>query len=69
MHPTLAIPELMRILIDDEDLPWNMAWSIVTRFYRGTYLLLKNMKPAERKTVNRRVVSLQEKPHLHVHFC
>lgn len=32
-HPTLAIPELMRILIDDEDLHWNMAWSIVTNTF------------------------------------
>lgn len=29
-HPTLAIPELMRLLLDEEDLPWNTAWGIVT---------------------------------------
>lgn len=30
-HPALAIPELQRILIDEEDLDWEHAWSIVTR--------------------------------------
>ena len=30
-HPTVAVPELMRILVDEYDLEWNDAWSIVTR--------------------------------------
>ena len=29
-HPTLAIPELMRILVDEEEVPWDKAWKIVT---------------------------------------
>ena len=29
-HPTLAIPELVRILVDEEDVPWDAAWRIVT---------------------------------------
>ena len=30
-HPALCIPELMRILIDDNGYTWDDAWSIVTR--------------------------------------
>ncbi|CAD1476448.1 unnamed protein product [Heterotrigona itama] len=30
-HPSLAIPELMRILVDVEGLPWEKAWDITTR--------------------------------------
>ncbi|KIP06577.1 glycosyltransferase family 35 protein [Phlebiopsis gigantea 11061_1 CR5-6] len=32
-HPTLAVPELMRILLDEEDLPWDSAWNIVTNTF------------------------------------
>ena len=30
-HPALVIPELMRILIDDEGLEWDAAWDITRR--------------------------------------
>ncbi len=30
-HPTLAIPELMRIMLDECGYTWDAAWSIVTR--------------------------------------
>ncbi|MED6275866.1 hypothetical protein CHARACLAT_030901, partial [Characodon lateralis] len=30
-HPALAIPELMRILVDIEKLDWEKAWDIVIR--------------------------------------
>lgn len=30
-HPTLCIPELMRILVDEESLTWGQAWNIVKK--------------------------------------
>ena len=30
-HPTLVIPELMRILVDEEGLDWDAAWDITRR--------------------------------------
>ena len=30
-HPTLCVPELMRILLDDYDLEWDDAWSISSK--------------------------------------
>ena len=30
-HPTVAVAELMRILIDEEGLEWNEAWEITTK--------------------------------------
>ncbi len=30
-HPTVAVAELMRILLDEEDLEWDQAWEITTK--------------------------------------
>ena len=30
-HPALAVPELMRILLDDAHLPWDQAWDLTQR--------------------------------------
>lgn len=35
-HPVLAIPELMRILMDDYELGWEEAWEIVSRTFAYT---------------------------------
>ena len=35
-HPTLAIPELMRILVDQEGLEWERAWDITVRTFGYT---------------------------------
>ncbi|TNJ26324.1 Glycogen phosphorylase [Giardia muris] len=32
-HPALGIPELMRLLLDEERLEWNDAWAIVTQTF------------------------------------
>ena len=35
-HPALAIPELMRLLIDVENFPWDEAWRICTNTFNYT---------------------------------
>ena len=35
-HPALAVPELMRLLLDEQRLPWDEAWSLCTRIFSYT---------------------------------
>lgn len=35
-HPSLAIAEVMRILVDEEHLEWNHAWQMVCKIFSLT---------------------------------
>ncbi|RKQ29078.1 glycogen/starch/alpha-glucan phosphorylase [Oceanobacillus halophilus] len=35
-HPSLAIPEMMRILMDDERMEWDAAWKVTTNVFAYT---------------------------------
>jgi len=35
-HPAVAIPEMMRLLMDNEGLDWNTSWAIVNRTFAYT---------------------------------
>jgi hypothetical protein len=34
-HPTIAVAELMRLLVDVEGLDWDQAWTITTKVGKG----------------------------------
>ena len=35
-HPAIAVPELMRLLVDEHGMPWETAWNVATRVFNYT---------------------------------
>ncbi len=35
-HPVLAVPELMRIMVDEHRVPWNQAWALTQKVFSYT---------------------------------
>jgi len=56
-HPAFAIPELMRILMDEHGYPWEKAWDITTRTiaYTNHTVLSEALEVWEENLVERRI--------------
>jgi len=64
-HPTMAIPELMRILMDDRGFTWDEAWEIVTKTtsYTNHTLMVEALEVWDSELIMRTV------PRIHQIIC
>ena len=46
-HPAVAVAELMRLLVDDNRLDWDLAWDITTKSIAYTCLLYTSPSPRD----------------------
>jgi starch phosphorylase len=35
-HPAIAVPEMMRLLVDERHIPWTLAWKLTTKIFSYT---------------------------------
>lgn len=43
-HPTVSVPELMRILVDEEHLSWEEAYGTSSKFHRNFLTPIRHYK-------------------------
>ena len=57
-HPTVAVAELMRILLDEENLGWNEAWDITTKCcaYTNHTIMAEALYPGNEEKVKKMAI-------------
>lgn len=52
-HPTIAVAELMRLLIDQEGLDWDTAWGLTIKVQMLPCLCDVSLQPGSREACSR----------------